>query len=217
MGEWTTKPLGELISFISKGIPPKYENEENTNTIRVLNQKCNRNFKISYDSCRFHNNCLKPVNDNKFVKTGDVLINSTGVGTAGRIAQIWDVPYKTTYDGHMILLRPNEEVDIAYFGYAIKSHQHEIELLAEGSTGQTELNRTRLCNEILISFPKEISEQKKISELLLNIDRKIAINSAINDNLEQQVLAVYRDRFINTKHKNCYICRDDEYLSLIHI
>ena len=183
MAEWITKPLGELISFISKGIPPKYENEENDNTIRVLNQKCNRDFKISYDHSRLHNNILKPVTDNKIIKSGDVLINSTGVGTAGRIAQIWNVPCKTTYDGHMILLRPNEEIDIAYFGYALKSHQSEIELLAEGSTGQTELNRTRLCNEILISFPIKISEQKRISELLLNIDRKIAVNSAINDNL----------------------------------
>lgn len=28
------------------------------------------------------------------------------------------------------------------------------------------------------------------------------------------MLAVYRDRFINTKHKNCYICRADEYFDI---
>ena len=49
MAEWISKTLGELTSFISKGIPPKYVDEENENTIRVLNQKCNRNFEISYN------------------------------------------------------------------------------------------------------------------------------------------------------------------------
>ena len=46
MAEWISKTLGELTSFISKGIPPKYVDEKNENTIRVLNQKCNRNFEI---------------------------------------------------------------------------------------------------------------------------------------------------------------------------
>lgn len=36
--------MGEITSFMSKGIPPKYVERENENTVRVLNQKCNRNF-----------------------------------------------------------------------------------------------------------------------------------------------------------------------------
>ena len=41
MAEWLEKTLGEVTAFIAKGIPPKYTEEENENTIRVLNQKCN--------------------------------------------------------------------------------------------------------------------------------------------------------------------------------
>lgn len=59
MGAWLEKALGELTSFIAKGIPPKYVEEAGTDTIRVLNQKCNRNFSISYSESRFHDNGAK--------------------------------------------------------------------------------------------------------------------------------------------------------------
>lgn len=46
MSEWRKRCLGEITLFMSKGIPPKYVEKENQNTIRVLNQKCNRNFEF---------------------------------------------------------------------------------------------------------------------------------------------------------------------------
>ena len=88
-----------------------------------------------------------------------------------------------TIDGHMILIRPTDEIDPIYYGYAVKAHQAEIEMLAEGSTGQTEINRKRLSSEIMISFPVNIESQKQIGELLYQIDQKIWTNTAINDNL----------------------------------
>ena len=113
----------------------------------------------------------------------DVLINSTGTGTAGRVAQLFNIPEPMTIDGHMILIRPTDEIDPIYYGYAVKAHQAEIEMLAEGSTGQTEINRKRLSSEIMISFPVNIESQKQIGELLYQIDQKIWTNTAINDNL----------------------------------
>lgn len=183
MAEWISKTLGELTSFISKGIPPKYVDEENENTIRVLNQKCNRNFEISYNESRIHNAAVKKVPENKLLHSGDVLINSTGTGTAGRVAQIFNIPVPTTVDGHMILLRPTKEIDPLYYGYVIKSYQKKIESLAEGSTGQTEINRQRLQDEIYITFPKDRALQKGIGTFLFQIDEKIKNNSEINNNL----------------------------------
>ena len=183
MYKWVEKTLGEVTAFIAKGIPPKYVEEENTNTIRVLNQKCNRNFEISYADSRIHNVALKKVPVDKMLRDGDVLINSTGTGTAGRVAQIIKVPIPTTIDGHMILLRPTDEIDSLYYGYAIKAHQSKIESLAEGSTGQTEINRQRLQNEIIINFPSEKRLQKAIGRFLMNIDEKIKNNERINNNL----------------------------------
>ena len=187
--------MGEITSFMSKGIPPKYVERENENTVRVLNQKCNRNFEINYEESRLHDCSKKKVPDDKMLRPGDVLINSTGTGTAGRVAQLYDVPTSTTIDGHMILLRPTEEIDSIYYGYAVKAFQTQIETLAEGSTGQTEINRKRLQEEIVISFPKEKETQDRIAHFLLNIDEKIKVNNRINKNLEQQAVVLFRSWF----------------------
>lgn len=183
MSDWKTKTLGEVTSYIAKGIPPKYVEEVTDDTISVLNQKCNRNFRISYDDSRLHNNAAKKVPDVKMLKLGDVLINSTGTGTAGRVAQIWDIPVPTTLDGHMILMRPTDEIEPLYYGYAIKAFQAAIESYAEGSTGQTEINKTRLQNETLITYPVDKGEQSKIARILAALDEKILLNEEVNKNL----------------------------------
>ena len=195
MADWIEKTLGEVTSFIAKGIPPKYSEEASKDTIRVLNQKCNRNFEISYSESRIHDCAQKKVPTDKMLKVGDVLINSTGNGTAGRVAQMMEVTAPTTIDGHMILLRPSEELDPIYYGYALKSHQSQIEGLAEGSTGQTEINRRRLQDEVIICYPSDKSIQKNIGNFLANIDGKIKTNTAINENLLQQALAIYKAWF----------------------
>lgn len=197
MTEWRKRCLGEITSFMSKGIPPKYVERENENTVRVLNQKCNRNFEIKYEESRLHDCSKKKVPADKMLQPGDVLINSTGTGTAGRVAQLYDVPTPTTIDGHMILLRPTEEIDSIYYGYAVKAFQPKIETLAEGSTGQTEINRKRLQEEIVISFPKEKETQERIARFLLNIDEKIKVNDKINKNLEQQAEALFKAWFLD--------------------
>ena len=192
MTEWREKSLGEVTSFIAKGIPPKYTEEENQDTVWVLNQKCNRNFEISYTESRLHDCTKKNVPADKMLRDGDVLINSTGTGTAGRVAQMLEVTVPTTVDGHMILLRPTAEIDPIYYGYAIKACQSQIEGLAEGSTGQTEINRRRLLDEVTIRYPSDISIQKNIGIFLTNIDRKIKVNMTINKNLEEQARTLYR-------------------------
>lgn len=193
--KWHEVPLRELVGYISKGIAPSYAEKETETTIRVLNQKCNRNFQISYAESRLHETVKKKVPADRYVKEHDILINSTGAGTAGRIAQIGYVPQDTTVDGHMIILRANDKVTQRYLGYALKAHQWEVLQLDEGSTGQTELNRERLLDEIMICYPESFSEQEEIVLLLEGIDHKMLVNTQINDNLEQQTQTIYRERF----------------------
>lgn len=197
MGIWVEKTLGELTSFIAKGIPPKYVEEAGIDTIRVLNQKCNRNFRISYSESRLHDNGAKKAPKDKMLKDFDVLINSTGTGTAGRVAQIWHVPEPSTLDGHMILMRPTQKIDPLYYGYAIKAFQSQIEGFAEGSTGQTEINKRRLQDEIVIRFPASLDEQKSVGRMLMAIDEKIQNNEEVNNNLEQQATALFESWFVN--------------------
>ena len=189
--EWHEVPLRELVGYISKGIAPSYAEEASETTIRVLNQKCNRNFRISYGDSRLHDTLKKKVPPERYVKPDDILINSTGAGTAGRIAQIEDVPSATTIDGHMILIRSNGKVTQKFLGYALKAHQWEVLQLDEGSTGQTELNRDRLLDEIMINYPVSFDEQNAIVGTLESIDRKLIVNEQLNDNLQQQAAALF--------------------------
>lgn len=195
--EWHEVPLRELVGYISKGIAPSYAEEESETTIRVLNQKCNRNFQISYGDSRLHDTLKKKVPPERYVKPDDILINSTGAGTAGRIAQIEDVPSATTIDGHMILIRSNGKVTQKFLGYALKAHQWEVLQLDEGSTGQTELNRERLLDEIMINYPVSFDEQNAIVGTLESIDRKLIVNEQLNDNLQQQAAAIFRSWFVD--------------------
>ena len=195
--EWHEVPLRELVGYISKGIAPSYAEEASETTIRVLNQKCNRNFQISYGDSRLHDTLKKKVPPERYVKPDDILINSTGAGTAGRIAQIEDVPSATTIDGHMILIRSNGKVTQKFLGYALKAHQWEVLQLDEGSTGQTELNRDRLLDEIMINYPVSFDEQNAIVGTLESIDRKLIVNEQLNDNLEQQAQSYFQELFVD--------------------
>lgn len=194
--EWKRVPLGDLVGYISKGIAPTYADKESETTVRVLNQKCNRNFRISYSEARLHDLAQKKVGSERYVRSGDILINSTGVGTSGRIAQIDSVPCDTIVDGHMIIVRTNGAVTQKYLGYALKVHQQEVLQLDEGSTGQTELNRERLLDEILVSYPVERETQEKIVFCLEGIEKKIFTNEQINDNLQQQARTIFHEWFI---------------------
>ena len=196
--EWHEVPLRELVGYISKGIAPSYAEEASETTIRVLNQKCNRNFRISYGDSRLHDTLKKKVPPERYVKPDDILINSTGAGTAGRIAQIEDVPSATTIDGHMILIRSNGKVTQKFLGYALKAHQWEVLQLDEGSTGQTELNRDRLLDEIMINYPVSFDEQNAIVGTLESIDRKLIVNEQLNDNLEQQAQSYFQELFVDS-------------------
>ncbi|WP_084677557.1 restriction endonuclease subunit S [Streptococcus hyovaginalis] len=196
--DYKTTSLGAVVDFIAKGIPPKYTDEKNENSIVVLNQKTNRNFQIDYSVARLNDLTKKKVAAEKLLKDNDILINSTGVGTAGRIAQLFSVPEPTTVDGHMIILRADcREIDPIYLGYALKSQQPKIESLQEGSTGQTELNRQRLLDEIQISFPKDRGKQEAIGSIFLSIDNRIEQNKEINHHLEQVAVSIFDEMFPN--------------------
>ncbi len=210
--EWHEVPLRELVGYISKGIAPSYAEEASETTIRVLNQKCNRNFRISYGDSRLHDTLKKKVPPERYVKPDDILINSTGAGTAGRIAQIEDVPSATTIDGHMILIRSNGKVTQKFLGYALKAHQWEVLQLDEGSTGQTELNRDRLLDEIMINYPVSFDEQNAIVGTLESIDRKLIVNEQLNDNLQQQAFSVF-DNLIANAENNDYTVSDYAFLN----
>ena len=59
-----------------------------------------------------------------------------------------------------------------------------------GSSGRQRV-QTDVVQNLVIPFPN-LSEQRKIASILKSLDDKIALNTTINDNLEQQAQAIFR-------------------------
>ncbi|EGM49618.1 hypothetical protein LSGJ_01680 [Ligilactobacillus salivarius GJ-24] len=198
---YKSSSLKDLISFISKGIVPKYANSYDENVIRVINQRCNRNGEITFREARYSDLSKRKVTNEKLLKNKDILINSTGKGTAGRVAQISEnqLTEPTTVDGHMIIIRPSEKIDPDYLGYALKAQQRIIENYAEGSTGQTEINKQRLLDETIIKYPSK-EEQRKIANIFMNLDMKIKNNQKINTNLFNLMSITFENLYTSNRY-----------------
>ena len=168
---WVEKKLGDVCSLIKRGIPPKYIE---TGGIQVVNQKCIRNHKVNLTLARRHNIVLKSVSQEKLIQIGDVLVNSTGVGTLGRVAQVRDsIISDTTVDTHVTIVRPIPDLFfIDFFGYVLIKIEDEITKSGEGASGQTELARTKLQNNFIVSYPTSLEEQKQIVKILDSLKKQ---------------------------------------------
>ncbi|WP_108662957.1 restriction endonuclease subunit S [Acuticoccus kandeliae] len=144
---WERCKVSEAAEYVNRGIAPKYA--ENGPSL-VINQKCIRDQRLSLGPARRQQRAIP---DAKQVCLGDVLINSTGVGTLGRVAQVWEELPETTVDTHVTIVRPRADVDHWYFGAALLALQPFFEDAGVGSTGQTELSRTRI-GEVDIVVPQ---------------------------------------------------------------
>lgn len=195
---WEELKLGEVCELITRGITPSYT--EN-NGVPVINQKCIRDNRVNLELARFTNPEKKKIPEQKYLKEYDVLVNSTGVGTLGRVAQIKNIKNKLTVDSHVTIVRANKKVHSEFLGYNLFMQQPNIEHLAEGSTGQTELSRTRLGEAIKILMPS-FEEQKAIANIFSNIDKKIDINNTINKKLEEMAQAIFKQWFVDYEFPN---------------
>ncbi|NNM78901.1 MAG: restriction endonuclease subunit S [Gallionella sp.] len=162
---WQTKKLGEVCSFLNRGISPKYLEDGG---VCVLNQKCVRDHAVSYEPSRRHDGKAKAVSAERFVRLGDVLVNSTGTGTLGRVAQVREVPDElTTVDSHVTIVRPISDLfHLDFFGYMLVMIEEQIKEAGEGCGGQTELARSVLAERFTVSYPTSISEQQRIVGIL---------------------------------------------------
>ena len=161
---WTT--LGEICLFLSRGKSPKYSDTDKT--YPVFAQKCNlKEGGISLEQARF----LDPSTICKWseeykLKTGDVLVNSTGTGTVGR-TRLFHESYLKHYpfvvpDSHVSVIRTASEIKSEFvFAYiSSKLIQEYLEDNLAGSTNQKELYIGVLSD---LSFPlPPFAEQQRI-------------------------------------------------------
>ncbi|MCP4266871.1 MAG: hypothetical protein GY777_15095 [Candidatus Brocadiaceae bacterium] len=130
------------------------------------------------------NSRSKKVPEVTFIRYGDVLINSTGVGTLGRVSQVLFEPENITIDTHVTIVRPKKEIPVEFWGAHMEVNQKYFESLGEGATGQTELKR-QLVNETKTLLPS--------SELIGNFSenvraarKQIPVSLEKNENLKKQ-------------------------------
>ena len=161
---WTT--LEEICLFLSRGKSPKYSDTDKT--YPVFAQKCNlKEGGISLEQARF----LEPSTICKWseeyrLKTGDVLVNSTGTGTVGR-TRLFHEGYLKNYpfvvpDSHVSVIRTTNEVKSEFVFAYISSQliQQYLEDNLAGSTNQKELYIGVLSD---LSFPlPPLDEQHRI-------------------------------------------------------
>lgn len=123
------------------------------------------------------------------LRIGDLLVNSTGVGTLGRVAQALTLDEPTIVDSHVTVVRAGDRLSWNYLGLAMMRRQAEIEELGEGTTGQTELNRSKLAGLAFVVPPRKVLEAFDASTLPLRM--RLAVNSH-----QAQTLATIRDTLL---------------------
>lgn len=182
----------ELVSSTRKGITPKYVEFSD---IVVLNQRCIRDNKIDYINARFHDPSKKFSKD-KVVRVGDILINSTGVGTAGRCAFVRELPDSGTVitDSHVLIVRVKDYYTAGCLEYSLFSIQDKLQTFMDGSTGQGEFDKQILFN-IVTGLP-EYDKRKTVYDLLNSFDKKIELNNKINAELEAMAKTLYDYWFV---------------------
>lgn len=195
---WKHVALSDVTTFISRGRQPKYI--ASVEGIPVINQKMIRNLTIDYRYVKY-NDAKKNINKSVFIKIGDTLVNSTGVGTVGRSAYISIDPMRPTFvDSHVTIVRPDTAiVDPKFMSVVLSSDVYSNYMgstLAQGSTGQVELSRQKL-SKMCIPFPP-LNTQQLIGTIFDLIDQKIKLNQQINKNLLKLINNIYlREYFAN--------------------
>ena len=145
---WQCSPLADRAIYLSRGISPVYCEEGG---VLVLNQKCVRDSRISFEKARRHDTTRKQIIGRE-VRRFDALVNSTGVGTLGRVAMMPICQEEVVVDSHVTVVRGSNEQESFFISSTLLNRQTEIEALGEGSTGQTELSRVVL-GSVPVIFP----------------------------------------------------------------
>ena len=131
---WERKTLDELTCFLKRGITPAYDDDAEG---LVINQKCIRDGRVNLGLARRQS---KEVKSERLIQLGDVLVNSTGEGTLGRVAQVKTLLPNCTVDTHVTIVRPKDGVSRHYFGLAVMAWEPRFSTMGKGATNQTELS-----------------------------------------------------------------------------
>ncbi len=147
---WEVANIEDVSIDLSRGSSINYT--DSSNGIPVLNQRCVRNGGISLKAIKY----AKKLSENKknlYLQLNDILINSMGVGTLGRISRNLSIEYPIIIHNCITLVRANKEKispNILY--YFVKLQENVFTNLGEGTSGQTSL-KIEIIKETKILVP----------------------------------------------------------------
>ena len=140
---WKWVRLEDITIYISRGKSPVYSE---TKKYPVVAQKCNQWSGFSLEKAKFADpKTVDKYAEERLLQNGDLLWNSTGIGTLGRIA-IYDSSVNeygwAVADSHVTVIRTRTDFCFSkflYYYFASPEVQRVIEDKSDGSTKQKEL------------------------------------------------------------------------------
>ncbi|MEL6612790.1 MAG: restriction endonuclease subunit S [Bacteroidota bacterium] len=190
---WTWTRLETICTYVQRGKQPKYVDQSD---VPVISQKCVQWDRFAFERARFvDESTLGKYKEERFLQDLDLLWNSTGLGTLGRIGLFpaQEVPYETVVaDSHVTVIRPalkGEGVLPRYLltWFSSPLVQDVIESESSGSTKQAEL-ATGTVRSYPVPLPPEAEQRRiaaRVNELMALCDR-LADRLARRDALRQQ-------------------------------
>jgi type I restriction enzyme S subunit len=156
---WGWTRLGTVTSYIQRGKSPKYTTSDGS---LVVSQKCVQWRGLDLTVAKQVTlESLVQYEEIRFLREGDLLWNSTGTGTIGRVIRLVEPPKKLVCDTHVTIVRCLV-VDPEYVRTWLRSDYVYalIEDRAAGSTNQVELTRHMAVNQVVPLPP--LAEQRRI-------------------------------------------------------
>ena len=167
---WEALKLRLVCDQIFTGNTPVYAYEPNE--FLVFGQRNNQKNCIDFAGIKYADpEFFAARTENEFLRYGDVLLNTLGGGSVGRIG-FYDVKDKQVItDGHVMILRGNKSVEQKYLYYFLHSQQSLLEEAAVGSTNQAFLTTTQMF-QWKVAVPP-LAEQQAIAKFLDSKTAKI--------------------------------------------
>jgi len=165
---WIWVRLNDICSYIQRGKSPKYSLVKK---YPVVAQKCNQWSGFSIEKAQFIDpDTLSFYAKERLLQNGDLMWNSTGLGTLGRMAVYNSAlnPYELAVaDSHVTVIRPLKAYVLSqylYYYFASDTVQSTIEDKSDGSTKQKELSTTTVKN-YLVPMPPYMEQQRIVEKI----------------------------------------------------
>jgi type I restriction enzyme, S subunit len=145
---WDKITIEEYTKVASRGPSLNYKIDVG---FPVLNQSCIRNGEIELDKVRIAEK-LKENKQHCYLEINDILINSMGQGTLGRVSKNNSISEKFIIHNCITFLRAKDDYSQTLLYHFISSKEKYFISISQGSTGQTTL-KLSLIKELEINAP----------------------------------------------------------------